>query len=94
MGSGVLVLFSFEQDVASLCLVAYKDAYRDAQMPEVHVTDPLRLGIALNFAVFYFEVRSIALFNCYWVADTATTFYWLEASACEMVPLAYPLTIL
>lgn len=49
--------FSSGQDrkqYAEQSLVAYKDATDNAG--KLHTTNPIRLGLALNFSVFYYEI--------------------------------------
>lgn len=45
---------SEKQSIAEEALVAYKNAYERAA--ELASTDPVRLGLALNFSVFYYEI--------------------------------------
>ena len=43
------------KDVAENSLVAYKSA-SDVALTELAPTHPIRLGLALNFSVFYYEI--------------------------------------
>ena len=45
------------KDAAENSLVAYKAA-SDIATSELQPTHPIRLGLALNFSVFYYEVRT------------------------------------
>jgi 14-3-3 protein epsilon len=44
------------EDAAQKTLVAYREAQQKAD--ELPTTNPIRLGLALNFSVFYYEVQN------------------------------------
>ncbi|VDQ10706.1 unnamed protein product [Trichobilharzia regenti] len=59
-----LYLAEFEQgndksDAAECSLIAYKEAYELA-VTHLQPTHPIRLGVALNFAIFYYEIVNSA----------------------------------
>ena len=47
------------KEAAGNALLAYKNAMAEAER-SVPATDPLRLGVALNYAVFYYEILKSA----------------------------------
>lgn len=50
-------------DVADLSLTSYKSA-SDTAMTELAPTHPIRLGLALNFSVFYYEIKGLPDMAC------------------------------
>jgi len=44
------------KDIAEKSLLAYKSASDEANNLEMKSTDPIRLGLALNYSVFYYEI--------------------------------------
>ncbi|CAL8096331.1 unnamed protein product [Calicophoron daubneyi] len=45
-----------KEDVVKKAFEAYNEAQEIAK--ELHATDPIRLGLALNFSVFYYEIKN------------------------------------
>ena len=49
------------EDIVSKALAAYKEAYddkEDSDGKKMDSTNPIRLGLALNFSVFYYEIKN------------------------------------
>ena len=54
------------KEAAENSLVAYKTA-TDLAMSELPPTHPIRLGLALNFSVFYYEILNSPDRACRWL---------------------------
>lgn len=52
-----------KEEAVQSAQTSYQDAF-DAATPELPPTDPLRLGLVLNFSVFYYEVLSSPVKAC------------------------------
>ncbi len=63
---------SEKEDVVSKSEDAYKAAYNDAglDMPPTH---PIRLGLALNFSVFYYEIKNAPDKACKMAKEVSST---------------------
>ena len=59
---------------------AYQDAY-DISKSKMQPTHPIRLGLALNFSVFYYEILNSPDKACQ-LAKTVSLNHWLYSFIC------------
>ncbi len=69
-------ILNFSEAVISESEKAYEAADKDAKA-HLASTHPIRLGLALNFSVFYFEIRNNPEKACLTAKTVHFTFIWL-----------------
>ena len=70
---------------------AYQDAFEVAKK-EMQPTHPIRLGLALNFSVFYYEIQNAPDKACQMAKEVSWRFFFLRACRDIVVLLRHLMT--
>ena len=70
---------------------AYQDAFEVAKK-EMQPTHPIRLGLALNFSVFYYEIQNAPDKACQMAKEVSWRFFFFLRACCDIVVLRHLMT--
>lgn len=74
----------FCQDVVEESQKAYQEAF-DISKSKMQPTHPIRLGLALNFSVFFYEILNAPDRACHLAKQVLFAFLQIANSACQLI---------